>query len=235
MLNDFLSIIDRLIALKEYRNKRLQSVYQNLLEPIFNDLLLVHRDYIQMFEKVHEMIVGGWKNEAEEISVDEFIERIRKAAEYLKARRLEFESVRVKLMTTIGELHGISPNTEKRKPKLGSEADSFVDAVFFYFRSPYLDHDFGRESTAGTLMLELLVDLGSQLPERITEEGFIDRAIEQAASPRYGVINQEAYSPRRALYEFEFSLERKMRQLRINWSLVCEAYAQLKVSVVMEV
>lgn len=56
LIDALVSIIDRLIQLKTYRDTRLQEVYQSLLEPLFDDLLLIHRDYIQLFETTRRML-----------------------------------------------------------------------------------------------------------------------------------------------------------------------------------
>ena len=52
MISILISILDRLIQLKEYRNRRLQELFTALLEPTFNDLLQVHRDYLEVYEKI---------------------------------------------------------------------------------------------------------------------------------------------------------------------------------------
>jgi hypothetical protein len=224
MLEAFLSIIDRLIRLKEYRNKRLQNVYQNLLDPVFNDLLTVHRDYIQMFEKVHGLLYLNGMYETGKIPDNEYVKKVSEATEYLRERRIEFEPMRVKLMATIAELQEVNPPNENRKLKLNPEAHKFVNAVLFYLRSPYLEKPLGGGfSSHSTKLLEELVDFGSKPPEKIMEANFIAQALE------------EEYSPMHAHLQLRESLEKKIKRLRVNWSLVCEAYVQLKVSVVTEV
>lgn len=88
MLNVFLSILDRLIKLKEHRDKRVQRIYDDFLEPVFNDLLIVHRDYIQMFEKVRQTLPS-----IEECSELEGKRKYYSARDYLHEKRIEFEPV----------------------------------------------------------------------------------------------------------------------------------------------
>ena len=52
IVSSLISILDRLIQLKEYRDRRLQELFTGLLEPTFNDLLQVHRDYLEVYEKI---------------------------------------------------------------------------------------------------------------------------------------------------------------------------------------
>src|SRR5213596_737736 len=59
MLNELMSVIDRLIKLKEYRDRRFRSFFKDVIEPAFNDLLLVHSDYIKMFEQTYQLLPKG--------------------------------------------------------------------------------------------------------------------------------------------------------------------------------
>jgi hypothetical protein len=52
IVSSLISILDRLIQLKDYRDRRLQELFTGLLEPTFNDLLQVHRDYLEVYEKI---------------------------------------------------------------------------------------------------------------------------------------------------------------------------------------
>lgn len=94
MIEMLLSVIDRLLNLKQHRNAKLQLVYEQVVEPTFTDLLMVHRDYIQMFEGV----LNRLPVETEQGSI-EYSSKLSAAAQYLRDRRLDFEPVRVKLGT----------------------------------------------------------------------------------------------------------------------------------------
>jgi hypothetical protein len=59
MISDIRALLDRLIQLKNYRNRRYRTLFVDLLEPAFNDLLLVHKDYIQMFEETRRLLPIG--------------------------------------------------------------------------------------------------------------------------------------------------------------------------------
>src|SRR4030095_3231402 len=59
MVTELIAIIDRLLKLKEYRERRFRTFFNEVLEPTFNDLLIVHRDYIEMFEETYRLLPKG--------------------------------------------------------------------------------------------------------------------------------------------------------------------------------
>jgi hypothetical protein len=128
MLAIIISILDKLIKLKEYRDQRVQKVFQQVLEPIFNDLLSVHRDYIKMFEKAKTMLPTP------DLSWKEFHRGLSEAADFLKEKRVEFEPARIKLKLMLGEIIG-DTEASSHKVSFGAQADSFIDNVASYFQS----------------------------------------------------------------------------------------------------
>jgi hypothetical protein len=56
MIDALVSIADRLIQLKTYRDTRLKELHASLLEPLFDDLLLIHNDYMQLFDRTEQML-----------------------------------------------------------------------------------------------------------------------------------------------------------------------------------
>jgi hypothetical protein len=93
MLNDVLSIIDRLISLRKYRNERFRAKFKELCDPIFHDLLLVHTDYVKMFEGIYVKIRKAFEQEP-----------FSQVIEILRERRVELEAVREKLSMLAREL-----------------------------------------------------------------------------------------------------------------------------------
>jgi hypothetical protein len=96
-----LRLIDRVIDLKKYRTERLHKTYQDVLDPLFKDLMSVHGNYIRMFEEVLEELEAIPDPESEEGK-----KRLLEIAESLRKRRLEFEPVREKLAAITRELGG---------------------------------------------------------------------------------------------------------------------------------
>ena len=123
MLSDLLAIIDRLIQLKEYRNKRLAKQFEEILEPTFNDLLLIHGDYIRMFEKVRELL----PSDSITITSPKYKKGMKAAADYLAEKRLELEPLRVKVRALLGSIQSSAQKV--------SEYDPFLSAIAAYLAS----------------------------------------------------------------------------------------------------
>ena len=126
MLEDFLAIVDRLISLKEYKNRRLNKLFEDLFEPVFNELLIVHRDYLNMFEETYKILPSAEFLESSQPISKEYRQQMNKAANYLRKTRIEFEPVRVKL-------RALAKNMDTME--LADEAHAFVQSVCNYFPS----------------------------------------------------------------------------------------------------
>ena len=187
MITEFISLIDRLIQLIEYRNRRYRLLFDDFLQPAFDELLLVHKDYIQMFEKTYRLLPSGVPSK---MGAAEFISQLKQPAEYLQERRIEFEPVREKLLA-LGK--------SMRRQTLEPDVKEFIDALVSYF--------YQWLPNSGSASTELLA------------------AIE-------GAIKRGKTSEKELEDEWHF-IENYIRNLiekqRAHWSLVCEAFAPLKV------
>jgi len=118
MLEAFLKIIDRLITLRNIEQNRRKELFEKILEPVFNDLLLVHGDYLEMFLELER----GLSNSHEiNNKTSDILERLRNN---LKEKRSQFEPVRVKLREFINALN---------ETKLCEEEEYFLYSVVSYF------------------------------------------------------------------------------------------------------
>lgn len=100
MINTYLSIFDRIIKVVGIRGKRRSRLFSELWETTFSELLMVHRDYIEIFENLKNMLS---KLEADNLdkNSEEYSNKVDEIINYLRQRRIEFEPVREKLIALI--------------------------------------------------------------------------------------------------------------------------------------
>ena len=120
MLEALLAIIDRLIKLVEGRLKSRRETFAQVMEPTFNELLLIHGNYISMFEHL-QIFRGDVPADSAEVQ-----RRLRHAKAELREKRLEFEPVRQKVKAFANALATKDLPAEERR---------FIDAVLRYFPS----------------------------------------------------------------------------------------------------
>jgi hypothetical protein len=167
MIELLLKLIDRLIDLKKYQAERLHKTFQDILDPLFNDLLSVHGNYIRIFEEVQEQLAT-----IPDLTSDDGKKRLLEIAESLRQRRLEFEPVREKLAAMTRELGG---GLYGKGPKMKSpEAQEFVAVVLQYFPRANLTTHTSRSSAlvealrGGAAITPTQVDsYGRGLPELV--------------------------------------------------------------------
>jgi hypothetical protein len=200
VITEFLGIIDRLIKLKEHREKRQSKRFEKIIEPAFNDLLLIHADYIRMFEKVYELLPDPETKAKSSKSK----RKLKKAGDYLAEKRRELEPLRFKVRALFVLM--ASPDQKD------SENRNFVVAVAWYL---------GAGAQLGSpddvpLSAALVRGGFSSLSSRTGSTGTASRnALER--------IKDDPNSMR--VYVANI-----LTQLRENWSHISEEYGKLKLA-----
>jgi hypothetical protein len=110
MLDTFIKLIDKVVELLRYRTGRRGRRFSTLVDPFYENLKAIHKDYLQFFEDTHARLLAG--RELSKISAD------------FSKRRIIEESQR---MSVIAQAEVLS--REHRVEDLRE----FFKAVNFYF------------------------------------------------------------------------------------------------------
>jgi hypothetical protein len=95
MIDDMLNILDRLTDVARLRNSAAKKRFADLVEPSMNEIELIHKDYISIFEVAEKII--GMECEAGQVSItNDCWSAVKKAFDFLSERRQEFDPVRRK-------------------------------------------------------------------------------------------------------------------------------------------
>lgn len=232
MLKEFLAIIERLIALKEGRELRAAGRFKEVYKPAFEDLLVVHLDYVNLFCGVVNILDGEGEAALQSLNAEQdwrsHGEAVVRALDYLKSRRLEFEPHRVKLRSVCDQLGELD---------LGDADTEFVNTLRRYFypiealggkfdnglRIPLTSASVSRTAE---LDLEVLATLFKSAED--PESYLIEHLSEQSLSN----VADEPLVSRLSIQVFHFrrEIEHCIRELRSRWASVTEAYATLQIA-----
>jgi hypothetical protein len=95
MFDALVKIIDRLIELAKYREERFRRIFDKLIEPTYEDLKIIHSDYLEMFQTVYDLLPTEEENSAAEYTM-----QMHKAKQFLIEKRKKFAPDRVRFEAT---------------------------------------------------------------------------------------------------------------------------------------
>lgn len=116
MIDSIVKICDRMIQLLETRKQCRSELFINHVEPIFKDLSLIHKDYIQTFSNLLEKCEQNQNTEA--------------IINYLSFRKTELEELRVKVFSYA--------EVAKNNSNFPDEIKSFFMCCMIYFNDEFL-------------------------------------------------------------------------------------------------
>jgi hypothetical protein len=111
-------LVDRLIDLMRHREEKTKNLYDRVIEPIYRDLLVVHQNYMDMFDETLRLLPVSEDRDARRRH-----KKFQSALSYLETNRLKLEPIRQKLHILVREL---DRSREKNKK------DQFIEAVVKY-------------------------------------------------------------------------------------------------------
>jgi hypothetical protein len=121
VLKSLIDVADRFRTWADYRNLKANQRFTQLLEPTFNELTVIHNDYLIMFNKVLSMFPAA---EEETRLTRKEVNQAIEAGNWLAEDRLTFVSLREKTRIVA---------TEAAQASLPKEEDDLVAAMADYF------------------------------------------------------------------------------------------------------
>jgi len=160
-IGDYLLKLSKAFDLLEKKKKeRLECIY-DLCSELFDDLIVVHSDYIQMFNDFDKQLCKG----------------INPALSHIKSRRLEFEPLRDKVQTLIKAWADPTGLLGTKLSSVPPSVDLFFYRVLLYF--PY--HGLLHRNTFSSEIIDCIES--GRLPHELAEDPNIAGAtIEEKAS-----------------------------------------------------
>jgi hypothetical protein len=158
MISDLLNLVDRVIQLFEYRNKQFETLYEKLLKPTFDDLLLIHADYIKMFEETRKLLPSGLSDDTTDPL--SYMSSLSRPAEFLRVKRRELEPVRRKLKVLAERL--------EKEENLDKDVRAYVESLVSYFMQSVPEQ--GTASVGLLNEIENLVSRGLSASQSLNDE-----------------------------------------------------------------
>ena len=178
VVKSLIDVVDRLIKLVDYGDSKANQRFGQLLEPIFDDLVLVHNDYLAMFTKVRSMLPA---NDRETLLKSEEVNRACEATTWLTENRLNLATLRDKIRTL---------SNEAAKVSLPKEENDFVVAIVEYFSVLSLFH---AHKTPSTVLKENLEEFVKEANSLVPNDADLLQSARRIASMiDYLLYEQEA-------------------------------------------
>lgn len=156
MIDDLLKVADKIIELLKRKEVRRKEVFTSVIKPLFDELLVVHADYLQMFERARLSLEAG--------------KPIKSIVQRLISDRLEKEAERRSIEYRAIAFAHIDSNTD-------DPVRLFFHDVSYYFRSSHLRATDPKASSLSMKALDLITLNNCKLQEPTDRE--VDKAIDK--------------------------------------------------------
>jgi hypothetical protein len=206
-------LIDLLLRLAEISSGRRKELFQRVFDPMFDQLLIIHKDYIELFNKSLETLPThiegeGWVDKdfkPTDTLAESFRANVRDAKRSLMEGRESYEAERIRMRALAHTFFN---------KKLKQEEKRFVWSIVCYFLTPerrVQSNDF--------------IDMQIEILEGDTGVRTLDTPALSAAS----VVSHET-DPKRIR---TILTSAKINQLE-KWTDVCRLYGELKSQIILK-
>jgi hypothetical protein len=200
MIELLLKLVEKLTALAQHASAHKRRGFKELAEPMFTELLEVHKNYMQFFAEAQSLSL---KHPADATIV----------IDYLGQKRLEFQPVRTKIETLARTLYTLHA---AKKP---SQMADFLYAVIRYFPVGDIYTD---DSSASTTLLDILIE-NSPIKRNASS---VRKAVARDPFP-YDFLGGPS-EPTRAEQEATEVISRQWPSFSISTSAIIELFIQLQ-------
>jgi hypothetical protein len=204
MIDGLVKITDRLIELVKYREEKCRRVFEKLIEPIFTDLLLIHKNYLEMFETVRSLLPH------KKDSKQKRNKKLRRAFDFLSQKRVEFEPTRDKIRAIIRALPGVGQKQNKKE-------------VFVLSVAQYLSWTF--KDTARSISSHLVEEIHAAVVRSSYPP--VERRTGAQAKEQFLILLGKARTPDPTVEDLEIYVSVILDELRRKFALASEAYADI--------
>ncbi|MGG6241603.1 hypothetical protein ACQ4N7_23500 [Nodosilinea sp. AN01ver1] len=205
MIDALISVVDRLIQLKKYQTERTRYLFEKLFEPVFNDLSIIHGNYIQILTQLAQQSPFAWERNS-----PHYLAEIKIVLNSLQESRIEMEPARRQIRFMTKEL-----STVESTP----EAKAFVNTAISYL---FGITSFGEEDE----------DLNDAKFKSISET-ILDSLLAEIQSISSGSEIESATNSISEI-DIKNLIESTLEKQRHSWNVVCDSFSKLKVSVAMK-
>ncbi len=200
-IESVVKVLDRLTDLLKYRQGRRKEFFNSVIEPLFNDLLTMHTDYIKMFDECRAQLA------------DETTSLV-KIEETLRLRRVVYDAVRLKCKGIVEALQGMD---------LEPQMAAFLKIAVSHVPSGSIADEPEDGGIHEVLRRSRMFGISN------SASGMLLRMLQAADEGRLVLDPQIASFPKIQRAHLLQSATTTLSDIRQRWTLICEEYTRLKV------
>lgn len=207
-----MAIVERIISLLKGRVEARRFYFDRLIEPLFQDLCLIHNDYMSSFQSVRDALQAAEHHHEQGMRVSQAA--IKKAIDTARRNRARYEGLRTKAQRLINEM----PEGKNRH-----QEQEFLRAVKKYFPSDR------RTKVVPELPLALTSNHPNFISTVLTDFKTVEQMLSSVEIAVFEAILLNV-SPNARYKEADRAIRKLGDNRSSRWANVCDAYAKLKIA-----